>query len=82
MKRRGQVLLNIIFAIFIWVAGVMFIPLMEDVIDSSRTGLNCANPALISSGTKLLCLINDTGVIIIIWTLIVLIGSILMGRAK
>jgi len=81
--KRGQgIMLQIIIAIFIWIAGVLCIPLMQDIIDGARTGLNCAVPAAISDGTKLLCLVTDTGVIILIWTTLVVVVGLILGKIR
>lgn len=81
--KRGQgIFLQIAMAIVVWFGGVMAFPLMQDIIDGARTGLSCATPAAISDGTKLLCLVMDTGVLIIFWTMIVIIGAIILGNKK
>ena len=75
-------MLQIIMSVFIWIAGIMALPLLTDVIDGARTGLACATPAIITDGTKLLCLIVDTGAIILIWTILLVIINLLIGATN
>ena len=59
INNRGQVMIGVLFAVMIFVMGMLIFNLMSDVVTDARTDLNCANGASISDGTKLVCLITD-----------------------
>lgn len=52
-------MLKIAVALFVFLAGVLFIQHLGDGVLSARTGLDCSNAAGISDGTKLTCLFVD-----------------------
>jgi hypothetical protein len=76
MKKKGQTLgLILISSIFFFIVGMMVINFLMPEVTTFRTDLNCATPAAITDGTKLLCLVGDT--VVIYW--IILVFSILIG---
>ena len=82
-NKKGQgMILQLVIAFFVWIAGIMALPLVIDVVTGARNGLSCATPTLISDGTKVLCLIVDTGVPYLIWTLIVIAVGIVIGNTR
>ena len=60
-NKRGQTLgITIVALIFVFIIGLMTINFLFDEISNFRSNLNCASPADITDGTKLLCLAVDT----------------------
>lgn len=82
MNNRGQIFLGLIFAFFVFVMGVMFLPLHKDSIDSVRTGLNCTNYTGITSGTMVTCLETDAATPYFIWLLVSVSIGFIVGRLK
>lgn len=82
MNNRGQIYLGIIFAFFLFVMGVMFLPLHKDSVDSVRNDLNCTNYTGISSGTMVTCLETDAATPYFIWLVISIAISFIVGRLR
>jgi hypothetical protein len=82
MNKRGQIFMGIILAVFIFIMGVPFIALSHDSIDSVRTGLQCSNPTNITGGNMLTCLITDASAPYMIWLLISVALSFIIGRLR
>lgn len=59
MNRRGGIMLGILIAFMVFVAGALIIEPMKDNITITRGELNCSNVGSISDGNKLTCLIVD-----------------------
>lgn len=55
-NKKGNVFLNIGISIFIWISGILMLPFLYQDLATTRTQLNCANMAVLSSGTKMICL--------------------------
>ena len=61
LSKRGQTLgITLVALIFVFIIGMMTINFLFDEVSNFRVNLNCAAPAAISDGTKLLCLAVDT----------------------
>ena len=70
MNSKGQTFgLAIIFAIVIFLFGILFINFLMPDVTTARTAMDCANPA-ISDGSKLTCLLIDA--VVPYWILLVL----------
>ena len=78
-NKRGNIFLGVVIAIFIWIYGILMIPFIIDSIDVTRSDLSCSTTT-ISFGTKTLCLLIDGIVPYIIWTLMVIILGLIVGR--
>jgi hypothetical protein len=62
-NKRGQTLgITIISIIFIFIIGMASINFFFDDISDFRSNLDCASPADISDGAKLLCLVVDLSI--------------------
>ena len=60
MNLRGQTLgLSVLFAIFFFIFGIIFINFLQPDIISSQTSLDCNNVNSISDGNKITCLLVD-----------------------
>lgn len=71
MNRKGQtIMLSILFGIFIYLFGIVFINFLMPDVTTARTALSCSNGAAISDGTKLMCLVVD--VVVIYWILLII----------
>lgn len=76
MKKKAQTLgLIIISSIFFFIIGLMCVNYLMPEITTFRADLNCATPAAITDGTKVLCLVGDT--VVVYW--IILVFSIVLG---
>lgn len=78
MNNSGQTLgLSILSFLVLLIIGFSIINLLAPEVTDARTNLNCDNPDLISSGTKVMCLFVDVTVVYwIIGILSVAIASI------
>ena len=63
MNNKGQMFMAVLFAVVVFVFGMLFINFIKDdiTITTSVTGLDCDNMA-ISDGTKMVCLGFDLGI--------------------
>jgi hypothetical protein len=76
MNNKAQTLgLILISSIFFFIVGLMCVNFLMPEITTFRADLNCASPATITDGTKLLCLVGDS--VVIYW--IILVFSIVIG---
>ena len=81
MNNRGQtVMLAILFAIFIFLVGMVFVNFLTDDVTLFRTGMNCSNASGISDGSKLTCLFGDAAVPYWILLVISLAGGTIFAR--
>lgn len=81
MNNKAQtIMLTFLFAIFIFLVGVVFINFLIPDVNSFRTAISCDNPSNISDGTKLTCLFGDA--VIPYWILLIsgLAGGAIIGR--
>lgn len=81
MNKKGQTtMLTVLFAIFIFLAGVVFINFLIPEVDVFRATMECSNAAVISDGTKLTCLFGDA--VIPYWILLIvsLSGGAILER--
>lgn len=82
MNQRGQMFLGLIFAFFVFVMGVLFLPLGKDSVDSVRTGLNCTNYTNITAGNMVTCLITDASIPYFIWLVVSVSIGFIVGRLR
>ena len=61
MNKKGSLFLGMVFAIFFFIIGMLFLPLMKDGVTYARTEVGCSTSS-ISDGAKLVCLGLDLGV--------------------
>ena len=78
MNKRGGVLLMILFSIFIFMVGVLFMNLLKDDVTSAKTNLSCSSSSTISDGTKLACIIVGGVIPYFIIMIISLAGGLLL----
>lgn len=69
-NKRASLFLSITIAVTIWIFGILFIPFLVDDITTTRIALSCASPALLSGGEMITCLMIDTIVPYLIWTIV------------
>jgi hypothetical protein len=83
MNNKAQGLfMGLVFAVVIWIAVILFLPIVISLVDTGRTGLQCSLGS-ITDGTKLMCLMMDGAIPYLIWTIISLsIGLIIEGRLR
>ena len=74
-NKRGNMLASVMIAIMLFMIGMIVVNFIKPEVLTARTGLNCANGASISDGTKLMCL----GVDIVVPYFIILVFSIAGG---
>ena len=74
MNKKGGMYLGIVFFIFFFMTGMLIIPFIKDNITGARDNIQCTNSS-ISSGTKMTCLVIDTGVPYFIITILALAGG-------
>ena len=72
--------LAIMVSIFVLLVGFLFLGFLIDEVDNTKTNLDCASPATISDGTKLLCLSVSFMTTYWIWLVIALAISIITVR--
>jgi len=73
-------MLSIWFAIFIFLAGMVFINFLIPDVSNARVNMDCSNVAGISDGSKMVCLIVD--VVVPYWILIVcsVVGGVVLDK--
>ena len=60
MNNKGQTFgLAILYALFFFILGILFINFLQPDIRIAQTSLDCSNVAGISDGNKLTCLLID-----------------------
>jgi len=61
MNNKGQTFgITLLSVIFVFIIGFVCVNFLLTEVSTFRVNLNCASPATISDGTKLLCLMVDT----------------------
>ena len=80
MEKKGQtVMLSILFALVIFVFGMLFLNYLKSDFTTARTALDCTNVS-ITDGTKTTCLLVDTSVPYWILLVISISGGIILDR--
>ena len=72
--KKGNLGIALITSIVIFIIGFATLNLLMPEVTNFRTNMNCASPADISDGTKVLCLVVDTT--IPYWIMLILSLSI------
>ena len=81
MNNKGQtVFISIVFAIMIFMIGMITVNFLKPEITTARTGLDCSNTSGISDGNKLMCLYIGVTLPLFIWTILSIAGGILASR--
>lgn len=81
MNSKGQtIMLSILFAIFIFLVGIVFINFLKSDVLTFRGAMSCADPSGISDGTKLTCLFGDATLPYWILLVISLSGGMILSR--
>ena len=81
MNNKGQTLmLSLLFAIFIFLAGIVFVNFLTDDVTTFRAAMNCSDAAGISDGAKLTCLFGDSVVPYWILLIVSLAGGTIFAR--
>lgn len=81
MNNRGQtVFMSIIFAIMIFMIGMLVVNFFKDEITTARVGLECSDSANISDGNKLMCLYVGLTLPLFILMILSVVGGILASR--
>ena len=83
MNNSGQtVFMSIIFAIVIFMIGMLFINFFKPEITNARASnaLDCANTSAISDGNKLMCLFVGVALPLFILSIVSVAGGILAAR--
>lgn len=81
MNKKGNLYMAVTFAFMFLLLGMMLIPFLQTSVTSLRTNANCTSPT-ISDGTKLVCLMGDTGVPYYIIGVLMLAGGFIGSRLK
>ena len=81
MNRKGQTLgMTVLFAIFFFLFGSLFLNFFPSLVDNARIDLNCTAANTISDGTKVLCLMVDGFMPYLIWCILSVIGGFIASR--
>lgn len=81
MDNKGQTLmLSILFAVVIFILGILFINFIRPVVVDTQGSMDCSNVSGISDGNKLTCLIVDGTVPYFIALVVSLAGGVLLSR--
>ena len=81
MNNRGQTLmLSILFAVFIFIFGVLILNIIKPDVTVAKLGLDCTNYSGISDGNKITCLLVDGVVPYFILLIISATGGIILER--
>ena len=78
INKRGSVFFGISLAIFIYIAGVLFMPFIMDDVTTFRDAMDCSGDD-ISNGTMISCLIGDATIPYLIWFFISLALGLVAG---
>lgn len=82
MNKKGNVFLNLVLGIFIFISGVLIYPYITDDITTTRALLNCENFAGLSNGTIIQCLITSGIAPYFIWFFISIALGFIIGGLK
>ncbi len=80
MKKGQTLMLSLLFAIFIFIFGMVIMNFLKLDVTTARTALQCSSPASISDGVKLACLFVDGVIPYFILLVISISGGILLDR--
>lgn len=83
MNRKGQtIFMSIIFAIMIFMIGIIFINFLKPELVTIRSSdnLDCANSASITDGNKLMCLFTSITLPLFILAILSLSGGYLISK--
>ena len=80
MNKKGSAYAVIIVAFILFTTGLIVANFLKAPIDDARTGLDCANSAGISDGTKFLCLNIDFVMIYFIILIFSIAGGVLADK--
>lgn len=80
MNNKGQTMFfSIIFAIMIFMCGMLMLDLIKPDISDARVNLDCTNMS-ISDGTKVTCLATDVAVPYLFILIISVAGGLIFSR--
>lgn len=79
MNRRGGTMMSILFAVFMFLFGMLFINFFMDDVTTAKTALQCSS-STISDGGKLMCLMIGSTIPYWIWMIVALCGGIILDR--
>lgn len=81
MNNSGQTLmLSILFAVFIFIFGILILNIIKPDVPTARIGLDCTNYNNISDGNKVTCLMVDWVVPYFILLVISAAGGVILER--
>jgi hypothetical protein len=80
MKKGQTLMLSLLFAIFIFIFGMIIMNFLKLDVTTARTSLQCSDPANISDGVKLACLFVDGVIPYFILLVVSISGGILLDR--
>lgn len=80
MNKRANILSVVILAFLLFSCGLLVANFLKSPIDDARTNLDCSNAAVISDGTKLLCLGIDMTMIYFIILVISIAGGVILDK--
>ena len=83
LNNKGQTtFMSIIFAIIIFMIGMIFINFLKPEITTSRASdnLDCSNGASITDGNKLMCLFTSVTLSLFILSIVSLVGGYLLSK--
>jgi hypothetical protein len=78
--KQGSIFLGLLFALIIWIFGILVLSFFLDDITQSRVDLNCSNPTAITSGTMVTCLVENLVTPLWIITFSSLALGLILGR--
>jgi hypothetical protein len=78
MNKRGQMFLGIMIFIFIFIVLIVTAPVLKEIIELGREGLDCGNTTL-STGSKATCIIIDIGLFYYAASLLAAAGAAVVG---
>jgi len=80
MNNKGQTLfLSIVFAVFLFMCGMLIIDLIKPDITDARVNLDCTNMS-ISDGVKVSCLATDIAVPYLFILVVSVAGGLIFSR--
>ncbi len=80
MNKKGNLYATILVAFMLFTTGFIIANFLGASIDTARVGLNCANAAAITDGTKFLCLNVDMAMIYWIVLILSIAGGVIADK--
>ena len=80
-NNKGNIFTGVTIGLFLFIMGIIFLPFLVDVIDGTRTDLNCSVLS-ISDGIKINCLFNDLMIPYFIYFLLCLAIGYIVGSNR